>query len=50
MLALIDKAKKKKKKKKKSLVSGYPIDPNLFGPTQTFLGPSGIFRSLLRLF
>ena len=40
--------------KRKSLVSGYPTDPNILGPTQTFLKTFGIlksnFRLLLRIF
>ena len=32
-------------KKRKCLVSGYPTDPNILGPTQTFLKSFGIFKS-----
>ena len=37
-------------KKKKCLVSGYPTDPNILGPTQTFLKTFGILKSIFRLF
>ena len=36
--------------KKESLVSGYPTDPNILGPTQTFLKAFGILKSIFRLF
>ena len=32
------------------LVSGYPTDPNILGPTQTFLKTFGILKSIFRLF
>ena len=37
-------------KKRKCLVSGYPTDPNILGPTQTFLKTFGILKSIFRLF
>ena len=37
-------------KKRKCLVSGYPTDPNILGPTQTFLKPFWILKSIFRLF
>ena len=41
-------------KKRKCLVSGYPTDPNILGPTQTFFKTFGIlksnFRQFLRIF
>ena len=39
-----------KAKKRKCLVSGYPTDPNILGPTQTFLKTFGILKSIFRLF
>ena len=39
-----------KAKKRKCLVSGYPTDPNILGPTQTFLKTFGILKSFFRLF
>ena len=39
-----------KAKKRKCLVSGYPTDPNILGPTQTFLKTLGILRSKFSLF
>ena len=36
--------------KRKCLVSGYPTDPNILGPTQTFLKTFGIIKSIFRLF
>ena len=39
-----------KAKKIKCLVSGYPTNPNIWGPTQTFLKTFGIFKSNFRLF
>ena len=38
-----------KAKKRKCLVSGYPTDPNILGPTQTFLETFGILKSIFRL-
>ena len=35
-------ANHRKAKKRKCLVSGYPTDPNILGPTQTFLKTFGI--------
>ena len=32
------------------LFSGYPTDPNILGPAQTFLKPYGILKSILRPF
>ena len=37
-------------KKRKSLVSGYPTDPYILGPTQTFLKTFRILKSIFRLF
>ena len=37
-------------KKRKCLVSGYPTDPNILGPTQTFLKTFRILKSIFRLF
>ena len=37
-------------KKRKCLVSGYLTDPNILGPTQTFLKPFGILKSFFRPF
>ena len=37
-------------KKRKCLVTGYPTDPNILGPTQTFLKPFGILILFLDLF
>ena len=37
-------------KKRKCLVSSYPTDPNILGPTQTFLKTFGILKSIFRLF
>ena len=39
-----------KAKKRKCLVSGYPTDPNILGPTQTFLKTFEILQSIFRLF
>ena len=39
-----------KAKKRKCLISGYPTDPNILGPTQTFLKPFGILKSIFRSF
>ena len=39
-----------KAKKRKCLVSGYPTDPNILGPTQTFLKTFRILKSIFRLF
>ena len=39
-----------KAKKRKCLVSGYPTNPNILGPTQTFLKTFRILKSNLRLF
>ena len=36
--------------KRKCLVSGYPTDPNILGPTQTFLKTFGILKSNFGLF
>ena len=36
--------------KRKCLFSGYPTDPNILGPTQTFLKPFGILKYIFRLF
>ena len=36
-------------KKGKCLVSCYPIDPTILGPTQTFLKTFGILKSIFRL-
>ena len=36
--------------KKKMFASSYPTDPNILGPTQTFLKPFGISKSIFRLF
>ena len=38
------------RQKKKCLVSVYPTDPNILGPTQTFLKAFGILKSIFRLF
>ena len=37
-------------KKRKCLVSGNPTDPNILGPTQTFLKTFRILKSIFRLF
>ena len=37
-------------KKRKCLASGYPTDPNILEPTQTFLKTFRIFKSIFRLF
>ena len=37
-------------KKGKCLVSSHPRDPNMFGPTQTFLKTFGISKSIFRPF
>ena len=37
-------------KKRKCLVSGYPTDPNILGPTQTFLKTFRMLKSIFRLF
>ena len=39
-----------KAKKRKCLVSGYPTDPNILGPTQTFFKTFRILKSIFRLF
>ena len=39
-----------KAKKGKCLVSSYPTDPNILGPTQTFFKTFGILKSIFRLF
>ena len=38
-----------KAKKRKCLVSFFPTDPNILGPTQTFLKPFGILKSIFIL-
>ena len=40
----------RKAKKRKCLVSGYPTDPNILVPTQTFLKTFGILKSILDCF
>ena len=37
-------------KKRKCLVSGYPTDPYILGPTQTFLKTFRMLKSIFRLF
>ena len=39
-----------KAKTRKCLVSGYPTAPNILEPTQTFLKPFGILKSIFRPF
>ena len=39
-----------KAKKRKCVVSGYPNDPNILGPTQTFLKTFRILKSIFILF
>ena len=39
-----------KAKKRKCLVSSYPTDPNILGPTQTFLKTFWDIKSIFRLF
>ena len=39
-----------KAKKRKCLVSSYPTDPNILGPTKTFLKTFRICKSIFRLF
>ena len=39
-----------KAKKRKCLVSGYPTDPNILGPTQTFLKTFWDIKVYFRLF